>query len=94
MIVRPVRQTIAVGITIRELPGDLRASLDERDKGDKFERLIKAYLETGPERTEMFSEVRQDAWPGRGDRRWDRPGRREPWRERLRRRLADYARVG
>lgn len=60
MIVRPVRQTVPVGITIRELPGDLRAaSLDERDKGDTFARMIKAYLETGPEWTERFSEVWQ-----------------------------------
>ncbi|MCK9923353.1 hypothetical protein MXD61_15985 [Frankia sp. AgPm24] len=69
-----------MGITFRELLGDLRvASLYEQDKGGRFERLIKPYLETTQERTERFSEVRQSG----------RPGRREAWPERLHHLLAD-----
>jgi hypothetical protein len=57
-----------VGIRIRGLPGDPRAaSLDDRDKGAKFERLIDAYLEADPGWTERFSEVWQwTAWSGPG----------------------------
>nr|WP_237462911.1 type ISP restriction/modification enzyme [Leucobacter chromiireducens] len=33
------------------------ASLDERDKGDRFERLIKSFLETDPEWQQRFSTV-------------------------------------
>lgn len=44
-------------------------SLDERDKGDKFEQLIRAYLTTDPEWTSRFSEVwRWSDWPGRAGR--------------------------
>jgi len=69
-----------MGVTIYELLGGLRAaSLDERDKGDKFERLIKAYLETDPQWTAKFSQVWPwTAWPGRAGVTLDRPGRREP----------------
>lgn len=55
--------------TIRDLLEELRESaLDERDKGDRFERLIKAYLQTDPEWTTRFSEVwLWSEWPGRGN---------------------------
>lgn len=44
--------------TIHEVLGELRATaLDERDKGDKFERLIKAYLLNDPEWSARFSDV-------------------------------------
>lgn len=56
--------------SIHEVLGDLRAtSLDQRDKGDKFERLVKAYLTTDPEWTAKFSEVwLWSEWPGRQGR--------------------------
>jgi len=44
-------------------------SLDERDKGDKFEQLIRAYLTTDPEWRARFSDVwRWSDWPGRDGR--------------------------
>ncbi len=54
-------------VTIHEVLGELRAtSLDERDKGDKFERLVQAYLKTDPEWTARFSDVwLWTEWPGR-----------------------------
>ncbi|WP_110208592.1 DEAD/DEAH box helicase family protein [Nocardioides daejeonensis] len=56
-------------VTINELLGDLRATaLDERDKGDRFERLIKAYLKTDPEWASKFSDVwLWSEWDGRGN---------------------------
>ena len=56
--------------TIYEVLGDLRAqALDERDKGDKFERLIKTYLLNDPEWAARFSDVwLWTEWPGRGNR--------------------------
>lgn len=56
--------------TIDELLDNLRAtSLDERDKGDKFERLVKAYLSTEPEWTARFDNVwLWSEWPDRGSR--------------------------
>lgn len=43
---------------IYEILESLRAaSLDKRDKGDKFERLIKSFLETDPEWQQRFSTV-------------------------------------
>lgn len=54
-------------VTIHELLGELRATaLDQRDKGDKFERLVRAYLTTDPEWTAKFSDVWSwTEWPGR-----------------------------
>lgn len=59
-----------MSVTIHELLNDLRkASLDERDKGDRFERLIKAYLSNEPEWTARFENVwLWSEWPGRGNR--------------------------
>ncbi|TIC83616.1 damage-inducible protein [Nocardioides sp. GY 10113] len=56
--------------TIYEVLGDLRAqALDERDKGDKFERLIKTYLLNDPEWAARFSDVwLWTEWPGREGR--------------------------
>ncbi|GAA2131894.1 DEAD/DEAH box helicase [Nocardioides bigeumensis] len=56
--------------TIYEVLGDLRAqALDERDKGDKFERLIKTYLLNDPEWANRFSDVwLWTEWPGREGR--------------------------
>ena len=56
-----------VSVTINEVLGELRSTaLDERDKGDKFERLIKAYLKTDPEWAARFSDVwLWPEWPGR-----------------------------
>ena len=56
--------------TIQDLLDDLRATaLDERDKGDRFERLIASYLSTDPEWTAKFSDVwLWSDWPGRQGR--------------------------
>jgi predicted helicase len=56
-----------VATTVYELLDELRAtSLDELDKGDKFERLIAAYLTTAPEWVQRFSDVwLWSEWPGR-----------------------------
>ncbi len=44
-------------------------ALDERDKGSKFEQLIRAYLTTDPEWTARFSDVWMwSDWPGRAGR--------------------------
>ena len=58
-----------VTTSIRDLLADLRAkSLDERDKGDKFERLIKAYLKTDPEWSAKFEDVwLWSEWDGHGN---------------------------
>lgn len=57
-------------VTIHDLLDDLRVTaLDSRDKGDKFERLVKAYLSTEPEWTAKFEDVwLWSEWPGRGSR--------------------------
>lgn len=59
-----------VTATIYEVLGDLRAqALDERDKGDKFERLVKTYLLNDPEWAARFSDVWMwTDWPGREGR--------------------------
>jgi predicted helicase len=56
--------------TIHAVLDELRAaSLDERDKGDRFERLIHAYLRTDPEWTARFDAVwLWSDWPGREGR--------------------------
>ena len=56
-------------VTINQLLDDLRsASWDERDKGDRLERLIASYLRTDPLYVQKFDEVwRWSDWP-------DRPG--------------------
>jgi len=57
-----------VSTSIHELLDDLRArALDERDKGDKFEQLIRAYLTTDPEWTARFSDVWLWSEPGSAD---------------------------
>lgn len=56
--------------TIHELLDDLRAqAVDERDKGDKFERLVADYLRDDPEWAARFSDVwLWSDWPGREGR--------------------------
>ncbi len=56
--------------TIHEVLGELRATaLDQRDKGDRFERLIASYLRSDPEWTARFEEVwLWPEWPGRQGR--------------------------
>ena len=53
--------------TIFDILSELRASsTDERDKGDKFERLMVAYLRTDPLYADRYSHVWQwTDWPGR-----------------------------
>jgi predicted helicase len=53
--------------TIRDILSELDASAtDERDKGDKFERLMTAYLRTDASWSDRFSNVwLWNAWPGR-----------------------------
>ncbi len=52
--------------TIRDVLSDLKASsTDERDKGDKFERLMAAYLRTDVTWSYRFSHVwLWNAWLG------------------------------
>ena len=56
--------------TIYEVLDDLRSTaLDERDKGDKFERLVKTYLLNDPEWSARFSDVwLWSEWDGRDGR--------------------------
>ncbi len=56
-----------VATTINDVLGELRfAATDERDKGDRFERLMVAYLRTDPLYVDRFAEVwRWTDWPGR-----------------------------
>jgi predicted helicase len=53
--------------TIHEVLEELRASaLDERDKGDRFERLVQAYFRADPQWSQQFSDVwLWLEWPGR-----------------------------
>ena len=53
--------------TINQVLDELRTSaLDERDKGDKFERLVQGYLRTDPQWARQFSDVwLWSEWPGR-----------------------------
>ena len=57
-------------VTVHDVLGELRsASWDERDKGDRFERLIAAYLHTDPLYVQKYDEVwRWSDWPGRDGR--------------------------
>ena len=61
---------LPMSVTIHEVLGDLRASaLDQRDKGDKFERLVQSFLRTDPEWTAKFEDVwTWTDWPLRGTR--------------------------
>lgn len=63
-------RTGALVTTIDEVLADLWAvATDERDKGDRFERLMVAYLKTDPIYVDRFSEVwRWTDWPGREGR--------------------------
>jgi predicted helicase len=56
--------------TIYEVLDDLRSTaLDERDKGDRFERLVKTYLLNDPEWSARFSDVwLWSEWPDREGR--------------------------
>lgn len=65
-----LRQDAGVSTTIHELLDDLRShALDERDKGDKFERLVASYLRDDPEWAARFSDVwLWSDWPGRQGR--------------------------
>ncbi|MGH3852885.1 MAG: DEAD/DEAH box helicase [Pseudonocardiaceae bacterium] len=56
--------------TIHDVLAELRsAALDERDKGDKFERLIQGYLRTDPQWARQFDNVwLWMEWPGREGR--------------------------
>ncbi len=59
-----------MSVTIDSVLDELRAvSTSEADKGDRFERLMKAYLTTDPVYAEQFSDVwRWQEWPGNGQR--------------------------
>lgn len=56
--------------TIHEVLAELRSTaLDERDKGDRFERLIQGYLRTEPQWARQFANVwLWMEWPGRESR--------------------------
>jgi len=53
--------------TVLDILAELRAAAtDERDKGERFERLMAAYLRTDPLYADRFTEVWMWAdWPGR-----------------------------
>lgn len=58
-----------MSVTIHEVLSDLRSlSMDERDKGDKFERLVKSYLRNDPEWVNRFEGVwTWTEWDERGN---------------------------
>ncbi len=57
--------------SIHDILGEFRAvSFDERDKGDRFERLMQAYLTTEPQYAQLYSDVWMWIdYPQRGNRR-------------------------
>jgi len=57
-------------VTVHDVLAELRgAAWDERDKGDRFERLIAAYLRTDPLYVQKYDEVwRWSDWPDRNHR--------------------------
>jgi predicted helicase len=59
-----------VTVTVHDVLDELRgAAWDERDKGDRFERLIVAYLRTDPLYVQKYDEVwRWSDWPDRNNR--------------------------
>jgi len=59
-----------MSVSIHEVLDGLRGeALDERDKGDKFERLVLNFLRTDPEWVNRFSDVwLWSDWPGRDGR--------------------------
>ncbi|MGH3356649.1 MAG: DEAD/DEAH box helicase family protein, partial [Nocardioidaceae bacterium] len=59
-----------MSVTIRDVLEGLReTALDERDKGDRFERLVLTFLKTDPEWVSRFSDVwLWSVWPDRGGR--------------------------
>ncbi|MEJ8282087.1 DEAD/DEAH box helicase [Pseudonocardia spirodelae] len=60
-----------MAITIQGLLDDLReTALDERDKGDRFERLVQAYMRTDPVWSAQFENVwLWSEWPARDRKR-------------------------
>jgi predicted helicase len=53
-----VRHDSGMPTTIHDILDELRAcALDERDKGEKFERLMQGYFRTDPEWARQFSDV-------------------------------------
>src|SRR5487761_2801304 len=57
-------------VTVHDVLDELRGSAwDERDKGDRFERLIAAYMRTDPLYVQKYDEVwRWSDWPDRNSR--------------------------
>ncbi|MEP6817702.1 MAG: hypothetical protein ABI873_19365 [Marmoricola sp.] len=57
-------------VNISEVLDQLRGTaLDQRDKGDKFERLMQGYFRTDPEWALQFGDVwLWSEWPGRDSR--------------------------
>ncbi|MBA4248552.1 MAG: damage-inducible protein [Microbacterium sp.] len=57
--------------SIHDILSEFRAvSFDERDKGDRFERLMQAYLNTEPQYAQLYSDVWMwSDYPQRGNRR-------------------------
>lgn len=58
-------------VSIHDILREFRAvSFDERDKGDRFERLMQAYLTTEPQYAQLYSDVWMwTDYPQRGNRR-------------------------
>jgi len=59
-----------VTTSIHDILGELRSiAYDERDKGDRFERLMQAYLTTEPQYAQLYSDVWMwTDYPQRGKR--------------------------
>ena len=59
-----------MSVTIHEVLDELRASaLDERDKGDRFERWVQGYFRTDPQWAQQFSDLwLWSEWPGRAEK--------------------------
>lgn len=57
-------------VTLWDLLDDMyRSATNERDKGSKFERFLKSYLQTEPKYVDLFSDVWMwQEWPGRAGR--------------------------
>ncbi|MEZ0139983.1 type ISP restriction/modification enzyme [Microbacterium sp. NRRL B-14842] len=57
-------------VTLWDLLDEMyRAATNERDKGSKFERFLKSYLQTEPKYVDLFSDVWMwQEWPGRAGR--------------------------
>lgn len=69
-LLRRSRRPTNPQVTLWDLLDDMyRSATNERDKGSKFERFLKSYLQTEPKYVDLFSDVWMwQEWPGRAGR--------------------------